>query len=126
MALIVLAAFSGLNVAQEEKKRPEEQPATIPYADRLTLSATKNVLSKTGCSVTARPGYLGNPNFIDPNYHSVNFEKWVSNNWVALTPNPSMVTNSQGVAPRTVPWNTKIRAWSDGKRTFEPGGVPHD
>lgn len=108
LALIALAAFTGLSAAQE--KKPVE-PAAIPPEDMVTLAATQNVVSKTGCPVTARPGFSGNPSYIYPNYHSVNFEKWVSNTWVALQPNPSMVTNPQGVASRTVPWNTKIRAW---------------
>lgn len=97
LALIVLAGFPGLSAAK-------------PPADMVTLSATKNIASKSGCPLTARPGRSADPNQIFPNYNSVNFEKLVNNNWVAW--GQPMVTNSQGVTPsQTVPWNTKIRAW---------------
>ena len=108
LALLVLAAFTGLSVGYN--KKAGEAPAAYPPADTVTLSATPNMVSKNGCPVTAKPG-LTNTAFIYPNYHYVNFEKFVSGNWIALTPNAAMVTNSQGVAQRTVPWNTKLRAW---------------
>jgi hypothetical protein len=111
LALLVLAAFTGLSVGYN--KKAGEAPAAYPPADTVTLSATPNMVSKNGCPVTAKPGRT-NTAFIYPSYHYVNFEKFVgtspSNPWVPW--NPNMVTNSQGVTlPRTVPWNTKIRAW---------------
>lgn len=97
LGVVMLAAFADLSVAK-------------PPADMVTLSAAQNVVSQKGCPVTARPGRSADPNQIFPDYHSVNFEKWVNNIWVAW--GQPTVTNSQGVTPsQTVPWNTKIRAW---------------
>lgn len=63
VALVALAAFTGLSVAQEKKPMT---PAAIPPADTLTLSAAKNVASKTGCPVTARLSNKNNPAFTYP------------------------------------------------------------
>lgn len=115
LALLVLAAFPGLSAAQEKKQAPDKPKggeATLAYppADKVTLSGTNPVLPNKPCPVIAKPG-LTNAASIYPNYHYVYFQKFVAPDWIALTPTPSMVTNSQGVAPRTVPRNTKIRAY---------------
>ena len=115
LALLALAAFPGLSAAQNEKAG-EKQTAgkttlAIPPADNVTLWATNNIASTKGCPVTAKPGLTSNPAAIFAHYSYVNFERFVSGHWVALTPNSAMVTNSAGVAQRTIPWSTKIRAW---------------
>jgi hypothetical protein len=105
LALFFLAAFTSLSLGQNRKL----EDASVPTADKVTLSGNSSIPSKK-CSVTARPGRT-NATFNYPNYHYVNFERFVNSNWVALPPN-DVVTNSQGVTPaRIVPWNARVRAW---------------
>lgn len=102
LALVVLSAFTGLSAAQE--KKPVE-PAAIPWADKLTLSATPNVLSKTGCPVTARPGNSKNTAWIYPN-QLVDFV-------VVLGSGPAPAsgkTDAKGELKRTVKSGQTVRA----------------
>lgn len=63
--MLVLAIFTGLSAAQEWKAGAK--PAAGPYADMIKLSATPNVASTKGCSLTARPQYSGNTAHTYPN-----------------------------------------------------------
>jgi hypothetical protein len=94
LSVVVLAAFTGLSAAQEKKLMT---PAAIPPADTLTLSATKNVASKTGCPVTARLSFKNNPAFTYPG-STVTFN---IDNGPPQTP-PSCVTNAKSECPSTV------------------------
>lgn len=83
LAIALLTAFAGLSAAQQKSEEPrsrvrgafeetKETTAAIPPADKLTLSATPNVVSKTGCPVTARLSYSNNAAFTYPG-KTVNF-----------------------------------------------------
>jgi hypothetical protein len=103
VALVFLVAFSGLSAAQE--KKPVE-PAAIPWADKVTLSATpKNVVSKTGCPVTARVGHSANPAWVFPG-NTVNFV-------VVSGPGPTPAsgqTDAKSEVKRTVKGGQTVRA----------------
>lgn len=104
LGVVVLVAFTGVSAAQE-KKAPVG-PASTKAADKLELSATKNLESRAGCPVTARP-YLSNTQFIFPGW-DVKFV-WVSGQLKFPVPRPGK-TDSKGELRVIVPWNTTIRA----------------
>ena len=107
IAIVALAAFTGLSVAQEKKAggKPAE-PAAIPYADKVTLSATQKLASTTGCPVTARVGNLANPAWVYPG-QTVNF--------VLVSPSPppappSGVADAKSEVKRTVKHGQTVQA----------------
>jgi hypothetical protein len=109
VVLVALAAFAGLGGAQErkpaEKPKAGETTLVIPPADKLTLSATKNMASLKGCPVTARLSYSNNAAFTYPG-KTVNF---AVSSGPPPTP-PSGVTDAKSEVKRTVKSGQTVRA----------------
>ena len=110
LALIVLAAFTGLGAAQERKagEKPLAPAAISP--NTVTLSATKNMASLKGCPVTAWVGYkklpFGGPPPVPTPGYSVTRVK-------VFPPGPASswgTSDANGEVKGTISWNTTIKA----------------
>ncbi len=119
LAIMILIAVGFLSASALSVSRPichagaakEEMAsknlAVIPPANKVTLSATKNVLSKKGCPVTAWVGYVPTSGQPKPtaNY-TVNF---VKDSGQGSAP-PSGTSDSKGEVKVIVQWDTVIHA----------------
>ncbi|WP_337286321.1 hypothetical protein [Candidatus Methylomirabilis sp.] len=106
VALVALAAFTGLGVAQEKKTggKPVE-PSAIPWADKIILSSTANVVSKASCPVTARPGSSINASWTFSG-QAVNFIPPAA----VLSPPPPWVTDTKGEVKVTIKGGQTVQA----------------
>jgi len=117
------------NVSAAENEMASKNLVVIPNANKVTLSATKNLLSPKGCLVTAWVGYVppsGKP-MPTANY-TVNF---VKDSGQGAVP-PSGKSNSKGEVKVFVQWDTVIHATVQSGKTlltsnqFTCGKNPHD
>lgn len=100
LVLACLPISEGVNASADSDR-------AIPAANKVTLSATPNIMSKAGCPMTAWVGYVDTQGNKSPlkNY-TVNFVK-VSGNGAAPAPG---VSDANGQVKRTIPWNTVVKA----------------